>query len=189
MSNEIDKDLRLKEVEYGIDSSRRVIYLNDDITLNTPTFLIERINLVSDLSEDEDQAITIILSSTGGDIYGMFGAIDVIRSAKMPINVIGFGTAASGAGLLLMSGTGTRALTKNSYMMLHTVQVEMSGSAPAIAVESRHTDEIHKSFVKICAQHSNQPAKFWNKALKSDSYYSADQCLKYELIDKIYHDK
>ena len=74
MSNEIDKDLRLKEVEYSIDSSRRVIYLNDEITLNTPSFLIERINLITDLSDDKDQSITIILSSIGGDIYGMFGA-------------------------------------------------------------------------------------------------------------------
>jgi ATP-dependent Clp protease, protease subunit len=189
MPNEIDKDLRLKEVEYGIDSSRRVIYLNDDFTLNTPTFLVERINLIADLSENNEASISIFLSSIGGDIYGMFGAIDAIRGAQMPINVVCFGTAHSAAGLLLISGTGTRALTAQSYVMLHTVQIEMSGSAPDIANEAKHTNEIHDSFVNICTKNSNKSAKFWKNSLKSESYYNANKCLEYELIDKIYYDK
>lgn len=185
----MEHDLRLKEVDFGIDSQRRVIYLNDDITLNTPTFLMDRINLIVDLSDNDSDPISIFLSSNGGDIYGMFGAMDVIKSVQMPINIYAFGAAISAAGLLLISATGKRAMTPQSYIMLHTVQVEVSGSAVAVANETKHTDEIHNKFVDICTQFSNESLEYWAKALRSEAYFSAQRCLELGLIDVIYDGK
>jgi len=185
----MDKDLRLKEVDFGIDSSRRVIYLNDEITLSTPTFLMDRINLIVDLSEDDKSPISVFLSSNGGDIYGMFGTMDVIKSVDIPINVYAFGTATSAAGMILISTTGLRVLTPQSYVMLHTVQVEFSGSAPAISNEAGHTDDIHHRFVTICTECSNKDEEFWDATLRTESYFNAEECLELGLIDKIHNGK
>jgi ATP-dependent Clp protease, protease subunit len=67
----------------------------------------------------EENPITVIINSSGGDVYTSFAIIDAIRGCKSPINTVGTGHIMSAASLILASGTGKRILTPNTSVMIH----------------------------------------------------------------------
>ncbi|MBC8410077.1 MAG: ATP-dependent Clp protease proteolytic subunit [Rhodobacteraceae bacterium] len=174
-----------QELDFDIHTQTRTICLRDDITLLTPTFLRKRINLIGNLTGDFKSPITLELSSYGGDVYGMLGAIDVIKTAPMKINTLGIGSIMSAASFLLVAGTGTRAMTENSFIMVHDINGWIRGDHSDIVSETEQLKKLQDKCYNIYATHTKKPATYWRTLIKANIYISASQAKTRGMIDKV----
>lgn len=176
---------KLRELELGINAEKRIVYIEHEIDSLTPSFLDQRINYIVDLSQDEKTPITLKITSHGGDVYGMFGVIDIIKGANMPINTLGVGSVFSAAAFILSSGTGIRAVTKNTIVMLHMMSTWFGGSTSDVLAEANHLKELQNKLYQFLADHTSKNFSFWEKNSRVNLYLTAEKCLEYKIIDKI----
>lgn len=176
----------LLQLEYAINVEKRLVYLEQQIDLTTPTILFERINAVATLSKDSTTPITMIVNNYGGSVHGMFGLYDLINSLPMKLNTIGTGAVMSAAVLMLACGTGTRRLTANTSVMVHQISTWLQGNAIDINTETSHVNQLQDRLYGLLEKHSNKDAKFWKKSCKSTNLYlTAEKCVEYGLVDEI----
>jgi ATP-dependent Clp protease protease subunit len=87
----------------------------------------------------------------------------------------------------LTSGSrGKRYAYPHSKIMIHGVQTsELSGTQDEIEAESKRIKQLNQSLMEIIARHSKQTLTKVKRDFKKDKYFTADEALKYGLIDEV----
>jgi|GEM_PF-3308860 len=171
-------------LEQDLDIVNRVIYITS-IDLLTASFVEQRAHCIYNMSGDHNTPITLAIESYGGDVYGMFGVINVIESLPTKVNTLCRGTAQSAAAAILMCGTGTRTMSKSSFIMIHQLSSWLGGQAEEIAIEAKHIKDLMALVYKLLTERSSKPVEFWKKQTRGNLYIPAQKCLEYGLIDVI----
>ena len=70
--------------------------------------------------------------------------------------------------------------------MIHQPLGGAQGQASDIKIQADHIMKIKARMNRILAENTNQPVKKIEKDVDRDNYMSADEALKYGLIDKIF---
>ncbi|KKS37275.1 MAG: ATP-dependent Clp protease proteolytic subunit [candidate division WWE3 bacterium GW2011_GWF1_42_14] len=143
-------------------------------------------------NQDPDRDIKIYVNSPGGEVYAGIAMYDTIKHVKNDIVTINVGLSASAASLLLASGTkGKRYALPNSYAMIHQPIISggMGGQATDIEIEAKHMVELKHKLAQITADNVGKPVDEVLKDMERDYWMSADETLKYGLIDKIMQPK
>ena len=182
---ETNDPLTLRQLDYGIDINRRVIYYSDEIDTWTPAWINQRIDVLCDLTNNHKSPIDLDITSPGGDVYGMFGTIDIIQNAPVDINTLGRGMIMSAATFILAAGTGRRSMTSNSTLMIHQISTWVAGTSKDVLAEAEHLKFLQKKSYKAYEQFSNKKASFWESKCKTNCYLTPEECLKLGLIDEI----
>lgn len=110
----------------GLDLRNRRVFLHSDLegrekAGDSAVVQVTRALLFLDKTDNE---IELWINSPGGEMAEMFGIYDIIRGLKNKITTIGFGEICSAACLLLACGD-KRKVTKNSWFMSHTGNIDM----------------------------------------------------------------
>lgn len=179
------KLIKFEELGQEFDADNRLIYLETEIDITVPSFLKQRVNLISHLTKNNKTPITIELTSYGGDAFGAFATIDVIRQFSMPINISARGAVMSAGALILVSGSGKRSLTENTYVMLHSASGALIGNTDDILIEAENLKSITNKTFEILEKYSNKSVKFWEEKCKKNFYLTPEQCLEYGLVDEV----
>ena len=87
-----------------------------------------------DLGIDQTPEIRIFLHSPGGDLHAGMAAMDRIASMKCDTVTIADGYCCSAAAIMLLGGK-TRAITPNSYVLIHQMSTEFWGKFEEIKDE------------------------------------------------------
>ena len=184
--SKLESPIELLQLEYAINVKKRLVYLEQQIDLTTPTIIYERINAVAQMSEDETTPITLFINNYGGSVHGMFGLYDLLQGLPMKINTIGTGAVMSAAVIILAGGSGSRAITKNTSVMVHQVSTWLQGNIVDITTEASQATFLQDRLFGLLEKHSSKDAKFWKKSCKSNNLYlTAEKCKEYGLIDEI----
>ena len=125
------------------------------------------------------------MNSNGGDVYEALGIIDYIESLSVPVNIIARGRAMSAGAMILCCGTGIRAASKSTTIMVHEASAEIFGKSGDIKANADHIDELEEDFYKIMANKTKQDEEFWRKACRKDFYMSAIKAKELGLIDEV----
>jgi len=178
-------DIYVKEADFGIDVVRRLIYFSGEITDESSEYIIKRINIL--LNYDSSKDITIITNSGGGDVYDALGVIDFMESIlPVKINNLTYTKVMSGAAYMLCASTGKRILSKRATIMLHGISVEHPSMKSNDAFNNaKHVKLLQKSIIDLLSDHSNKSKAFWKRKIESDFILTAEEALKYKLIDEI----
>ena len=83
-------------------------------------------------SENSNDPINLMINSTGGNTFEMFGIIDFMKSLKVKVNVICRGQAMSAAAMILATATGSRICSKHTTIMLHEASIGQYGKSSSI---------------------------------------------------------
>lgn len=187
--NSIDPKIEsiFDEIDYGIDIRNSIIYLHGDIQLGNLFDIIAKCRLLlrERPKETANDPINLLINTNGGDVYEALGIIDFMSSLSVPVNVIARGRAMSAGAMILCCGTGIRAASKNTTIMIHEASAEIYGKTADIKANADHIDQLEEDFYKIMAQRTNQDEAFWRKACRKDFYMSAEKALEYGIIDQI----
>jgi ATP-dependent Clp endopeptidase proteolytic subunit ClpP len=180
------KDL-YNEIDYGVSVTDSVIYLHGDIMLGNCFDFISKVRLILEHrpADKKEDPITLLLNSNGGDVYEALGIIDYMESVSVPINVIARGRAMSAGAMILCCGTGIRAASKNTTIMVHEASANIFGKSADIKANAEHIDELEEDFYKMMAAKTKHDEEFWRKACRKDYYMTAAKAAELGLIDQV----
>ena len=185
---EDDKDSSIfHEIDYGFNIDESVVYLHGDIQLGNLFDFISKVRIIlaNRPEEKKNDPINLLLNSNGGDVYEALGIIDYIESLSVPVNIIARGRAMSAGAMILCCGTGIRAASKSTTIMVHEASAEIFGKSGDIKANADHIDELEEDFYKIMANKTKQDEEFWRKACRKDFYMSAIKAKELGLIDEV----
>jgi ATP-dependent Clp protease protease subunit len=180
------------EMMYDVSSrlvKERTIFIDCPIDSELASSVVSLLFLLDREIEEEgkDDSITLWIKSPGGAITSMFAIYDMMQYISTPIETICIGDASSAAAVLLAAGDkGKRCALPNSRIMIHQVQIHGNGgSFPEIELDHKETKILNDKMIEILARHTGQTMKKVRKDTTMDLSLSAEEALKYGLIDKI----
>ena len=113
---------------------------------------------------------------------------DTINYIKCPVSTICVGLAASMGAVLLASGEkGKRYCTPNAEVMIHQPLISggLSGQATEIKIHADHMVKTREKLNKILSEKTGQKLETIMNDTERDNYMTAEEALKYGLIDGI----
>jgi len=137
-------------------------------------------------SEDPKKDIKLYINSPGGSVSAGMAIYDTIQHIKPDVSTICVGLSASMGALLLAAGAkGKRFALPNSKIMIHQVLGEVSGQATDIKIHAEEILKVKDKLNKILAKHTGQPLKTVETDTERDYFMTADEALKYGIVDKV----
>ena len=165
----------------------RIIFLAEDVNDTTASLVVAQLLFLE--SEDPDKEIHLYINSPGGSITAGMAIVDTINYIKCPVSTICIGMAASmGAVLLACGEKGKRMATPNAEVMIHQPLIGgggLSGQTTEIKIHADHLVKTRAKLNKILSEKTGQPLDVIERDTERDNYMTAEDALKYGLIDQI----
>ena len=161
----------------------RIIILNGEITDESADAVVAQILYLDSLNHND---ISIYINSPGGSITAGMAIYDTMNFVKSDISTICIGMCASMAAFLLSSGTKNKRYSlPNGEVMIHQPLGGAQGQATEIKIAAERILKLKEKLNKILSKNTNQDIKKIEQDTERDYFMSADEALKYGLIDKI----
>ncbi len=162
----------------------RIIFLGtqiDDATANT---IIAQLLFLE--ATDPDKDIYVYINSPGGSVSSTIAIYDTIQYIRSDVSTICIGMAASGAALILASGTkGKRFALPNSRIMVHQPLGGAQGQVTDIEIQTRELKRIKDTINRILTHHTGQKFEKIEKDTDRDFYMTAQESKEYGLVDEV----
>lgn len=166
----------------------RIIFVGTEIDDNIANLIMAQLVFLE--YEDPEKDISIYINSPGGLVTSGLAIYDTIRFIKPNVSTICMGQAASMAAILLCSGTkGKRYALPNSRIMIHQPIGGVGGQASDVQIHAKEIINIKKRLNKILSFHTGQKEDKVAKDSDRNFYMTAEDALKYGLIDEIIRGK
>jgi len=137
-------------------------------------------------AEDPDKDISVYINSPGGVVTAGLAIYDTMQFVKPDITTICIGQAASMAAVLLAAGTtGKRFALPNSRVMIHQPSGGFSGQASDIEIHAKEVLYLKRRLNEMMALHTGQTMEVIERDTDRDNFMSAEEAVKYGLIDKV----
>jgi ATP-dependent Clp endopeptidase proteolytic subunit ClpP len=177
-----------REFDYGLDIDSNIILVQDEISQGMVFDCISKVRLLRKINKDLT-SVTILLNSPGGDVVETLALIDYIRTIKesegVDTNIVCRGSAMSAAALLLAAGTGLRAASKHSKIMVHQLSTFNMGKLEDVKSNAKFAEQLEEDCNTIMAECTNKDKKFWKENQRTDYFLNAEDALELGIIDKI----
>lgn len=167
-----------------ISYAKREIYITGEITDEMATIVNSALRC---LARDSDEDITLFIQSPGGSVSAGFSIYDTIKALKCDVVTVACGMAASmGAFLLAAAGTkGKRWCQPNAEVLIHQPLGGTSGQATDIRIHAEHILNTRAKLNRIFSECTGQSSEKIESDTERDNIMSAEEALKYGLVDKI----
>ncbi|MFV0322158.1 MAG: ATP-dependent Clp protease proteolytic subunit [Alphaproteobacteria bacterium] len=137
-------------------------------------------------AENQNRDISIYINSPGGVVTAGLSIDDTMQYIKPEIETVCLGQACSMGSLLLAAGAeGRRVSLPNARIMVHQPSGGAQGQATDIEIQAKEILSLRKRLNQIYVKHTGQKIAVIEKALERDNFMSAEEALKFGLIDKI----
>lgn len=137
-------------------------------------------------SENPDKDIHLYINSPGGSVTAGMSIYDTMQFIKPSVSTMCIGQACSMGAFLLNAGAeGKRFCLPNSRVMIHQPSGGAQGQATDIQIQASNIQETKERLNRIMAKHSGQTYDQLAQDTERDNFMSADEALKYGLIDKV----
>ena len=163
----------------------RVVFIVGPVTEQTANLVVAQLLFLE--SENPDKDISLYINSPGGSVSAGFAIFDTMQFVKPDVSSICIGVAASmGAFLLAAGAKGKRYSLPNSRIMIHQPMGGVQGQAADIEIHAKEILYLRERLNKILAERCGQAVEKIAKDTDRDNFMSADDAVKYGLIDKIF---
>lgn len=162
----------------------RIVFLGSAIDDQVANSIIAQLLFLE--NENPKKEIIMYIQSPGGHVTAGLAIYDTIQYIKSDVVTVCIGMAASMGAILLTGGTkGKRYALPNAEVMIHQPLGGVEGQATDIAIHAEHIVRTKERLNKIIAKHTGKLLKQVEKDTDRDNYLTAQDALKYGLIDKI----
>lgn len=164
--------------------NQRIIFLGEQVTDQSANAVVAQ--LLHLAAEDPNKDISLYINSPGGSVTAGMAIYDTMQYIKPDVSTICLGLAASMGAFLLSGGAkGKRFALPNAEIMIHQPSGGAQGQATEINIAAEHILKTRKKLNEILATNTGKPIKTIEKDTERDNYMSAEEALKYGLIDQI----
>ena len=163
---------------------RREVECIGEITEDSVAALILQLRYLH--REAPEQEITMYINSPGGEVSSGLALYDVMKAIQCPIRTVCVGTAASMAAILFLSGD-KRDMLVHSKVMIHDPLIPggIGGSALKVDAVARNLMQTRQTIANIISRHTGKSLEDVLAKTASDSYFDAEQAVKWGLADRI----
>lgn len=164
--------------------NERIIFLADEVNDVTASLVVAQLLYLE--SEDADADISLYINSPGGSVTAGLAIYDTMNFIKCDVSTICIGMAASMGAFLLSSGAkGKRLALPNSEIMIHQPLGGAQGQATDIKIQADHILRTKERLNSILAQNTGKPLDVITADTERDNFMTAEEALKYGLIDQV----
>jgi len=162
----------------------RVVFLIGPLNDHVANLVIAQMLFLE--SENPDKDISLYINSPGGSVSSGLAIFDTINFIKPDVSTLCIGMAASMGAFLLAAGTkGKRLCLPNSRVMIHQPLGGVSGQATDIEIHAKEILALKNQLNKILSQQTGQSLKTIAKDTDRDNFMSAQDALKYGIVDDV----
>ena len=162
----------------------RIIMLSEEVNDTTASLIVAQMLYLE--AQDPDKDIQFYINSPGGSVTAGLAIYDTMQYIKPQVATICVGMAASMAAFLLAAGEpGKRFALPNSEIMIHQPLGGTQGQAEDIRIHAEHILKLREKLNRILSERTGQPFEQVCRDTDRDNYMSAEDALKYGLIDKV----
>jgi ATP-dependent Clp protease protease subunit len=137
-------------------------------------------------SENPDKDIFMYINSPGGVVTSGLSVYDTMQYIKPKVATLCIGQACSMGSLLLTAGEPKmRFATPNARIMIHQPSGGFRGQASDIEIHAQEILSLRRRLNDMYVKHTGQKLPTIEKAMDRDNFMSADDALKFGLIDEV----
>ena len=163
----------------------RIIFISGEITDETANSVVAQLIYLE--GKDPEKDIAVYINSPGGSVSAGMAIYDTMNCVICDVSTMCVGLAASMGAFLLASGTkGKRFALPNSEIMIHQPLGGAQGQASDIEIRAKQILRIKENINKILSERTGQSLEKVSKDTDRDFYMTAEEALKYGLVDKIF---
>ena len=130
--------------------------------------------------------INLYINSPGGSVTAGMAIYDTMNYIKCDVSTVCMGMAASMGAFLLAGGAkGKRFALPNAEVMIHQPSGGAQGQATEIRIVAEQILRTKKKLNEILAANTGQPLEVIERDTERDNYMTAEEAVKYGLIDAV----
>ena len=165
-------------------AEERILFLWGEIGSSLAGGLIMR--LLELQSKNPDRDIHLYINSPGGSVDDTLAIYDTIGFLNCDVCTYCVGQAASGAAMILASGTaGKRYALPHSKIMIHQPWGGVTGQASDIQIQAEEILRAKRMLNELLAKHTGKSVEQIEKDTERDRYLTPEEALEYGIVDMI----
>jgi ATP-dependent Clp protease protease subunit len=183
--NEESQDLKLPNMNFMDEKlfKSRSISIFGQINEKVARIVIEQLLA---LAAENDEPITIYISSPGGHVESGDVIYDMIKFIKPVVNVVGTGWVASAAtNIYLAAKKENRYSLPNTRYLVHQPSGGSQGDATDIKIQMEQILKTKQRINKIISEETGRPLEQVEKDTDRDYWMSVDEAIEYGIVNKV----
>ena len=162
----------------------RIILLGTPINDEVANLIVAQLLFLQ--AEDPKKDIDLYINSPGGVVTAGMAIYDTMQILSCDVRTYCIGQCASMGAVLLAAGApGKRFALPNSRIMIHQPLGGAEGQATDIEIHTKEILRMRQNLNGILAHHTGQSLKKIEKDTDRDFFMSAEEAVKYGLVDKV----
>jgi ATP-dependent Clp protease, protease subunit len=162
----------------------RVVFLVGPVNDMSANLVVAQLLFLE--ADNPDKDISLYINSPGGSVTAGMAIFDTMHFVKPDVSTLCIGQAASMGALLLTAGAkGKRYCLPNSRVMIHQPLGGFQGQASDIEIHAREILYLRERLNQIMADQTGQSLETVERDTDRDNFMSAEQSVKYGLVDKV----
>ena len=162
----------------------RVVFLVGPVDDMTANVVVAQLLFLE--AENPDKDISLYINSPGGSVTAAMAIYDTMQFIKPDVSTLCIGQAASMGALLLTAGAkDKRFCLPNSRVMIHQPLGGFQGQASDIEIHAKEILYLKDKLNRILSSHTGQKIENVAKDTDRDNFMSADDAVKYGLVDQV----
>lgn len=162
----------------------RIVFLGGPINDDVANLVIAQLLFLE--AEDPDKDIHLYINSPGGVVTAGMAIYDTMQYIKPDVSTICVGSAASMGAVLLTAGAkAKRYALPHARVMIHQPLGGVQCQASEIEIHAREILRMREELNGLLASHSGQPIDVIARDTDRDNFMSAEDAVKYGLIDEV----
>jgi len=162
----------------------RIVFMVGEISYSMATEVIMKLLYLDNHKPGNE--ISLYINSPGGSVDDTMAIYDTMQFIGSPISTFCIGRAQSGGAVILAAGKkGNRHALPHAKVMLHQPWGGVTGQASDIKIQAEQILLAKKMINEVLAKHTGQPIEKIAEETERDKYMTAEEALKYGLIDDV----
>jgi ATP-dependent Clp protease protease subunit len=162
----------------------RIIFLGTAIDDTTANLVVAQLLYLQ--MEDSDKDISLYINTPGGAVTAGLAIYDTMQFVKCDVTTYCVGQASSMGALLLASGTRKKRFAlPHARIMIHQPWGGTQGPAADISIQAKEILRLRQKLNELLADHTGQPIKKIQKDADRDFFMTAEDAVKYGLVDEV----
>lgn len=166
----------------------RIVFLTGEVNDEVASLICAQLLFLE--AENPDKEISFYINSPGGVVTSGLAILDTMNYIKCPVSTVCMGQACSMGSLLLTCGEkGRRFALPNARVMIHQPSGGFQGQATDMEIHVKEILAIKKRLNQIYVEQTGNPLKEIEEAMERDNFMTAEEALKFGLIDAVVQKK
>jgi len=162
----------------------RIVFLTGEVNDEVASLICAQLLFLE--AENPEKEISFYINSPGGVVTAGLAILDTMNYIKCPVSTVCMGQACSMGSLLLTCGEkGRRFALPNARVMIHQPSGGFQGQATDIEIHAKEILAIKKRLNQIYVEQTGQSLKTIEAAMERDNFMTAEEALKFGLIDAV----